>query len=150
MPVDFHTALRSQISMVKRISFTPSYPATDAEALGLIVSNFFQQDGLAILRTAQYALEDANLHGQSGEVAAWADELEKELAPDPDEPIDDATRKALFATLRGHYGKELPRAERLAKLSVLVGRPVLSLSKGAPMPLTNGEARRVFDILGAV
>ena len=68
--------LAEMVASVKQASFVRGYKATDAEALGLLIARFFKWDGLAILRAAQYALEDANFHAESAKVAAMADEVE--------------------------------------------------------------------------
>jgi len=69
--------LRSEIELVKNESFVEDYKATDAEAMGLVIAKFFAWDGLDILRTAQFALEDANFHAESAAVSDMADKIEK-------------------------------------------------------------------------
>jgi hypothetical protein len=72
----FNGQLQAELERVKRESFAEGYQATDEEALGIVLSRFFQWDGLSLLRTAQYALEDANFHTESGAVAEMADAVE--------------------------------------------------------------------------
>ena len=58
------SALKQMIDRQKKDFFMPEYQdkVTDEEALGLIVSHYFEWDGLAILKTLSSALEDANFH----------------------------------------------------------------------------------------
>jgi hypothetical protein len=53
------------IAAVKDQYFIKSYAATDAEALGLLISKFFQWSGEPILETAAFALEDAYFHKEA-------------------------------------------------------------------------------------
>jgi hypothetical protein len=142
-------AIVTQLRRIKRTSFSDGYAATDAHAMGLLLASYFQWNGLDILRAAQFALEDANFHTESAEVAAMADKYD---VPDPDAIIDDKTRSALFAALTERFGK-MDRATRLHKLSVLAGRaadnPITSLSDFRG-DMTNGDARRVFDVLNVL
>lgn len=64
------------------------------------------------------------------------------------EPIDDVTRKAIFAALRDVYQRELDRDERLEVLTKLAGRKVWSIGRRGNM--TMADARRVLDILGTL
>lgn len=73
--------LADMVASVKENSFIKGYTATDAEALGILIARFFQWDGLAILRAAQYALEDANFHGESAKVSDMADTIENGREP---------------------------------------------------------------------
>jgi len=58
------------------------------------------------------------------------------------EPIDNAMRRAIFAALRRHYGGDLTRAERLARLSEFAGREVPTINS-----LTRVEGGRILDRL---
>jgi hypothetical protein len=141
--------ISGHLRRIKRTHFTPGCQATDEQAFGLLLAAYATHDGLFILRAAQYALEDANFHAESGEVAAMADKYD---VPDPDAIIDAQTRSALFASLTERFGK-LDRTERLHKLNVLAGRepgnPITSLSDYRGN-MTNGDARRVFDVLNVL
>jgi hypothetical protein len=66
-------------------------------------------------------------------------------APIAPEPIDIPTRRALFASLREVYGRELSDSERLAKISRLAGREIYSMSSRGNMTMT--DAHRVLGIL---
>lgn len=72
----FADALRAEIERVKKDSFVEGYQAADEEAMGLILSHFTRWDGLAILRAAQYGLEDANFHTESAIVGRMAEHVE--------------------------------------------------------------------------
>jgi len=65
----FQAALRAELERIKRENFNAPYQAGDAEAFGLIASRFFDYDGIAIMEAAEYALEDANFHTESGQLA---------------------------------------------------------------------------------
>lgn len=69
----FNRQMRAEVERVKQESFVAGYQASDEEALGIVLARFFGWDGLALLRTAQYALEDANFHTESGAVGEMAD-----------------------------------------------------------------------------
>ena len=54
--------LNQIIQAKKDTAFVDGYKATDAEALGLIISQHFKYDGEQIFKTLSNALEDANFH----------------------------------------------------------------------------------------
>ena len=58
------TDLKTLIDETIKERFVPEYQAgiTDAEALGAMISSYFEWDGIQILNALQYALEDANFH----------------------------------------------------------------------------------------
>lgn len=62
--------IKEILEEIKRESFVAGYNATDEEAMGLLLSRFFEWDGFAIMDAAAYALEDANFHTEAGEL--WA------------------------------------------------------------------------------
>ncbi len=62
------------LDAIKVESFTNPQNATNEEAMGLLVSKFFEWDGVSILEASKEALEDANYHTESGLVS---DMLEK-------------------------------------------------------------------------
>lgn len=68
-----------------------------------------------------------------------------------DRPMTDDHRKAIFAGLREVYGKDISRDRRLAIISSIVRREVVSLSVDHwnPVPLTRAEASHVLDVLNA-
>ena len=68
-----------------------------------------------------------------------------------DRPMTSDHRKAIFAGLREVYGKDISRERRLAIISAIVGREVVSLSVDHwnPVPLTRAEASHVLDVLNA-
>lgn len=135
--------VQTLVDTIKRDSFTEGYKATDAEAFGLLMARYFGWDS-RILDAAARALEDANFHTESGQVAEM---YQATLHADDDEPYDDDMRKALFARLGEVYGRGLTRTERLAKLSTIVERPVLTMSVRTTNPLTRGEFARAMRVL---
>lgn len=72
---ELQDAVQVVLDHIKRTSFVKDYTATNEEAMGLLVSKFFEWDGVAILKSASYALEDANFHTES----AVIDELVNKL-----------------------------------------------------------------------
>lgn len=143
---DTNLSLRVLVNRAKRDRFTTGYKATDAEAMGLLVAGFFNHDGVAILRTASSALEDANFHQD----AAVVDRLVARHAPDPESPIDDEMRKALFAALKDANVDANDRDTRLAFINKVVrrtGPAVDSLSRRAVYPLRYREFGQVMDVL---
>jgi|TARA_R110000787_G_scaffold40146_1_gene99978 hypothetical protein len=54
--------LKELIEHKKKISFVDDYDASDAEALGLLISQYFEYDGEEIFSTLLFAMEDANFH----------------------------------------------------------------------------------------
>ncbi len=54
----------------KKVAFIPEYQdrTTEPEALGIIISQYFEWDGLRILETFSNALEDANFHSENEKV----------------------------------------------------------------------------------
>lgn len=60
--------LKKLITEKKRLAFSDGYEATDEEALGLLISQYFEWDGISILKTLGYALEDANFHSEHSKV----------------------------------------------------------------------------------
>ena len=83
MNAQFAEAVRTEIARVKSESFVDGYEATDEEALGIALSQYSEWDGLFILRTAEYALEDANFHTESAIVGRMAEHVEAG-EPQPD------------------------------------------------------------------
>ena len=65
--------LDALIQEQKHRSFTDPAKASDEDALGIVIAHHFEWDGHAILRTAAAALEDANFHGEAGEVLAMVE-----------------------------------------------------------------------------
>jgi len=76
MDVRQRTLICRLLEEIKATYFIPEYQASDEEAMGLLLSQFFEWDGLAILRTAKWALEDANFHRESAKVAELVEALE--------------------------------------------------------------------------
>lgn len=66
-------ALQALIEERKRRSFTDPSQASDEEALGILISQHFQWDGYAIIRTFAEALTDANFHTEAEQALSWID-----------------------------------------------------------------------------
>lgn len=63
-------------------TFIPSAQAnaTEEEAAGIMLSQYFQWDGLSILEVAQAGLEDANFHKESAAIGEMIEKVKKEFA----------------------------------------------------------------------
>jgi hypothetical protein len=140
-----HAIIQTLVDTRKRESFTGGYKSTDAEAFGLLMASYFGH-GARILDAAAKALEDANFHTESAQVAAMYQAI---LKADDDEPIDDDMRKALLARMSEVYGKSITsperRVERLSILTTLADRAIFSVSRRGNM--TVGDFKRVMRVL---
>lgn len=70
--------LRPLIDRIKQETFSPEYrdKVTDEIALGVLISKFFEWDGVAVLRVAERGLEDCNFHKVGEKVKILADSIE--------------------------------------------------------------------------
>jgi hypothetical protein len=64
------------------------------------------------------------------------------------EPIDQATRSAIFAALKETYDRDLEDSERREVVSKLAGHEIYSMSKRGNM--TMADAHRVLDALSTL
>jgi hypothetical protein len=53
---------------IKSSVFNDGYNASNEEAMGILLARYFGWDGISILSTASYGLEDSNFHTLSGKV----------------------------------------------------------------------------------
>lgn len=53
---------------IKRTHFTKGYDASNEEAMGILLTEFFERDGIAVLEAASVGLEDANFRTLAGKV----------------------------------------------------------------------------------
>jgi hypothetical protein len=56
------------LDAIKRDRFNDDYQATNEEAMGILLSNYFDWDGIAVLTAASHGLEDSNFHTLSAKV----------------------------------------------------------------------------------
>ena len=75
--VDAKNALAPILATVKDTVFVAGYKATDSEALGMLISKYFEWNGLEILKTAYSALEDSNYHRVNKTIQTLIDDEEK-------------------------------------------------------------------------
>ena len=54
------TLLKPILEKLKQETFVAGYQASDEEAIGLLVSKFFEWDGHAVIRASLHGLEDSN------------------------------------------------------------------------------------------
>lgn len=62
------------IQLIKKEAFVKGYNPMDVEAMGLLVSNYFEWDGKKIVEAFINALEDANFHSMADKVMELFDE----------------------------------------------------------------------------
>jgi hypothetical protein len=67
--------LQQLIESQKQASFIDPSTASDDEALGILVSNHYEWDGIGIMRAFAAALEDANFHTNARMIDDWIDAL---------------------------------------------------------------------------
>ena len=53
------------LAEIKERCFTKDYEASDTEAMGMLLSKYFQYAGDDVLEAAYYGLEDSNFHGEA-------------------------------------------------------------------------------------
>lgn len=68
MAGDVTAAVRPILDGIKKDYFNADYEASDEEAMGILMSQFFSWDGIAALQAASHALEDSNFHTLSAKV----------------------------------------------------------------------------------
>lgn len=73
------TVIQAIIQDIKKECFVPEYQdkATDAEAMGLLVSKFFEWDGLQIMEAFTEALTDANFHTEAQQVQEMIEKIKE-------------------------------------------------------------------------
>lgn len=62
---------------VKEKTFTKGYEATDEEAMGILLSQYFKWNGLSVLEATYNALEDANFHKENETVLEMINRLKE-------------------------------------------------------------------------
>jgi hypothetical protein len=67
--------LQELIDEVKKESFIKGYKATNEEAFGILISHYAEYDGIEILRTASYALENSNFHKEKEKVDMLVEDI---------------------------------------------------------------------------
>ena len=69
--------MKGLIKIKKQIAFVKGYEATDAEALGILISQYFEWNGIEILETCKWALEDANFHKETDKIEEIIDSIKR-------------------------------------------------------------------------
>jgi hypothetical protein len=57
--------IKQLLNQIKSESFVQGYEATDEEAMGLLLSKYFEWDGQKCLEAVYSALEDSNWHTEN-------------------------------------------------------------------------------------
>lgn len=68
MAADVEKKVRPILDGIKKDYFNADYQASDEEAMGILMSQFFGWDGIAVLTAASHGLEDSNFHTLSAKV----------------------------------------------------------------------------------
>lgn len=68
MAADITEKVRPIVDQIKKDYFNADYQASDEEAAGILLSQFFSWDGISVLTAASHGLEDANFHTLSAKV----------------------------------------------------------------------------------
>lgn len=76
--MDMHDQVKTILAHIKKESFVEGYNASDAEAMGLLMSRHFGWDGRPIIDAAAYGLEDSNFHTEAGELWAMIGKMDEE------------------------------------------------------------------------
>ncbi len=63
------------LDQIKQESFVKGYQATDEEAMGLLLSKYFQWDGVKIMQASANALEDANFHSECAQIVEMIERI---------------------------------------------------------------------------
>lgn len=69
--------VKAVLNRIKKESFVADYTATDEEAMGLLISKYFEWGGESILQASGFALEDANFHTENETVQELLAKLQK-------------------------------------------------------------------------
>ena len=74
--LEIESLFKMCIAARKEMSFVNPQQATDAEAIGLLVSHHFMFSGVEALRVCSAALEDSNFHSTNDEILEIIEKLE--------------------------------------------------------------------------
>ena len=69
--------LKDLMNEITKNTFVTGYNATEEEKLGMILSKFYEWDGIKILQTAYWALEDSNFHSENEVIQTLIDKNTK-------------------------------------------------------------------------
>lgn len=72
-------AIQPVLDQIKKESFVADYEATNEEAMGMLLSKYFEWAGDSILEAAGYGLEDANFHSEA--------KIVRDLLPEGEETV---------------------------------------------------------------
>lgn len=61
-------AVQPLLDGIKASYFNNDYQATNEEAMGILLAQYFDWDGIAVLTAAGYGLEDSNFHTLNAKV----------------------------------------------------------------------------------
>jgi hypothetical protein len=65
--------IKQILEQIKKESFVEGYIATDEEAMGLLLSKYFEWDGIQCLEAVSSALEDCNFHTENAKIRKMID-----------------------------------------------------------------------------
>jgi hypothetical protein len=70
-------SVRKILNRIKQKRFVSSYEASDAEAMGILMSEYFEYAGIDVMRAASSGLEDSNFHTENAKLQEMIAETEK-------------------------------------------------------------------------
>jgi hypothetical protein len=75
--LEVQVELGKLLQQIKESAYVEGYNATDEEAMGLVISKYFEWDGISILKASARAVEDANYHSEASAIYKMVEALEK-------------------------------------------------------------------------
>jgi hypothetical protein len=73
--LEIQVELGKLLEQVKKTAYVEGYEATDEEALGIVISKYFEWNGKKVLQASFFALEDANYHREAKSVEEMIEAL---------------------------------------------------------------------------
>lgn len=76
--------LKAVLEQIKDETFVDPVNTSDSKAMGILLSKYFEYDGLEILKATYSALEDSNFHSENEVIQSIINKLEKPYETNPD------------------------------------------------------------------
>ena len=71
--MDYYDEVKDLLERIKHKSYSDPSKATDAMAMGMLMSHYFGYNGVPIFEAAAEALEDSNFHTEAAELRAYVE-----------------------------------------------------------------------------
>jgi hypothetical protein len=99
------------LEVVKEQHYNEPATVTDEQAMGILMAQYFEWDGLAILRATFEGLEDSNFHTENKTIQAMIEKIEVQIA-------EEEAKARQARILRFDYvNQKGERSNRLVKVS---------------------------------